>query len=484
MIETAIILTLSVVAVTFAYFSIKLDDQHVSMKMIFASVAMFFLIGVAFTGYMFALNGVSSGDIYGKITSIDKVVGENGSAKGQFGRITINNFKTKLEVPSHFQISPERIRLFKNGSREFVQYNQYDNTTFVDEPDAWSLRPGPNDNMTLESAESNTYAVGTTTQSSFAFQLKNPLDNKEEKIRVGLLKDDNGYFMEHHGGMENSSIVDLYYRRNGTDYLYQENVVLSRPVTDWNRYEINFNWYNAGNLIWRQTYTDSGEQFNKVFAKTSLDGERGPETANLNLVYKVFNDNESDIEFDTGSIGFASLTGGKQIVRTKSQYVTTTVTGSNNVWEPVYSFKLSDEKGLKSVNAELRSIQILGYTENDDIELIAVSFDDNKTDASKFDVPSYQHEQNSALRDTFNVSMVAAENGTVVDPGSIDFKFGGYTLSSDALTASGSNRVQGSSTTDINIQRSILDSDNVVVFARTGSVGGTLKFSYVVEQKW
>lgn len=417
--------------------------------------------------------------------SIDQTVGVNGSSVGGFGRVTVNNFQTRMDIPSHFKFSPERLRLFKNGEREYVQYETHNTSTFVDEADVWSLRPGNNDNMTLESAESNTYSVGSAMQATYAFQLNESLDDGEA-INVGLLKDGDGWYMRHEGSMPNSSVVDLYARRDGSDILLEEEAVLPRPVTDWARYELNFNWYNVGNQDWTQTYTVDGRQVNKQFARTSIDGNRGPQQANLNLIYQVENDGSGgqDVEFETGSMSFSVKTGGEQLVRSKPQYETTTLTGSNNVWEPVYAFKLSNGGYNNPVNADITNLDIVDYTNDADVELLAVSFDNEKTDATGFGVPNYQHEQNSVLRDTFTVSQVADDGGVLTDPASTDFKFGGYVLSADVLSVSGQGSKVRSRSTDFTIQRQVLNSDHVVLLARSPSVGGDLKFTYNVRQEW
>jgi hypothetical protein len=62
--------------------------------------------------------------------------------------------------------------------------------------------------------------------------------------------------------------------------------------------------------------------------------------------------------------------------------------------------------------------------------------------------------------------------------------FGGYTLSSDVLTSTGQGSKTTKRSTDVTIQRQVLNSDNIVLMARTGNPGGTLKFNYIVRQEW
>lgn len=57
MIEVAIILALITPALLFGYFAFQLKDKHAEMKMLFSAVALFFLIGTVFTGFVFADTG-------------------------------------------------------------------------------------------------------------------------------------------------------------------------------------------------------------------------------------------------------------------------------------------------------------------------------------------------------------------------------------------------------------------------------------------
>lgn len=57
-------------------------------------------------------------------------------------------------------------------------------------------------------------------------------------------------------------------------------------------------------------------------------------------------------------------------------------------------------------------------------------------------------------------------------------------VSDDVLSVSGQGSKVRSRSTDFTIQRQILNSDHVVLLARSPSVGGDLKFTYNVRQEW
>lgn len=439
------------------------------------------LDGTTFTAEDFAQESTQQ-DVSSDVDRLAATIGEDGTSIDSFGTLISNDMRTQLDIASSYPFNPERLRLFLNGDREFYQYGDYNANKFEDESDTYSIRPGGGDTMHIESAESATYVVGTQMASSFAFQLNQSLSG-DDRIRIGPYNGQNGWYMEHRGNHTNSSVVDLVMVRDGERTVMEQNAVLPKPLTGWHRYEVDFNWYNVGNQKWIQTYTDDGEQFNTEFATTSVDGVKGPETANLNLWYEITADaTTSNLELDVGSMGFAVQSGADQLVRGKPQRIETSVPAGDDIWHPVYAIKLVNNT---SVNARLNEFEAMRYTNNAPVELVAVSVDPSKTDATNFTVPGYQHQYNSQLRDTFDVTTAPAENGTEVDPTSSDFKFGGWTVSASSVEPTGSNFQAGASTAaQTTVKRQLLASDVVIVFARSSSAGGTVTFDYVAEQDY
>lgn len=396
-----------------------------------------------------------------------------------FGKLITNNPRTQLDIASQYNFSPERLRLFNNGSRQFVHYG--DTTNFNDGPDSYTLQPDGGDTMHIESAESCTYVVGTQMAATFAFQVNQELQG-DDLIRVGPYNGSDGWYFEHRGDHADSKTVDLFIERNGSTTLLEEDVEMPRPVTEWQRYAVNFNWYNVGNQAWIQTYTDDGAQFNEEFALTSRDGIKGPRTGNLNLWYEIETDTSTTgLEMEVGSMSFAVQSNADQLVRGKIQEPTASITTAD-VWEPIYAMRLDPDDG--NVNARINEFSAIKFTGTDYVQLAAISVDPSLTDATGFSEPELQHSPNTAIQDTTDVSTVPNTDGVETAPSTTDFEFGGYTLTTASLYPQGNNFSQGASQANqTTVKRQILASDVIVVLARSPTTGD-VTFDLVNEQDW
>lgn len=398
-----------------------------------------------------------------------------------FGRLdTVDGSRNLLDIASQYDFSPERLRLFRNGSREFVQYN--DISQFTDNVDHWLLSPDAGDSMHIESAESGTYVVNYTLQASWAFQLNQALSDGDV-LRFGPYNGTDGWFVEQRGADHTPRQADIKEASAGTETTLAENVDLPKATTAWYRWECVFGWYAVLNQIWTTTYTDDGDVINDTFAKTSRDGDRGPETGNLNLWIEIeAGASTSDLELEAGSMGMITVGDPTSLNRDKPQFEEITVAGTAEAWEPILALRIDPSNS--GVNMQLARLNILDYAANDTIELVAASFDDSKTNATDWVVPDYHHAANSALQSTTNVSEVADDAGTVGDFGTDD-KFGGYTLAS-AVDVDGGNVSGTEGTVNQNRQekKAILNSDHVVFLARTGTMDSVLSFTWDVDQNW
>lgn len=401
-------------------------------------------------------------------------------SRDEFGKRISDGTRNNLDIASQYKFSPERLRLFKNGTRQFVQYNSI--AEFTDSADSWDLEPGASDTVHLESAESSTYVVNYVLQGSMAFQTNQSLASGDV-VKWGLYNDTDGWFMEQRGSDHTASQVDIKELRGGSETTLASDVELSKPITDWTRHEIRYNWYGVGNQVWRQTYTQDGRQYNDYIAYTSKDGDRGPETGNLNTRYEVqASSSTTDLKLIGGSMGLIALGDPTSLTRDKPQYESITVSGTADAWEPILAVRINPNDS--DVNMQLTDVAILNYGANANIELVAVSFDASKTDASGWGVPDYHHSQNSALQSTTNVSQVADDTGSVKDFGTSD-KFGGWTMAA-SIDIDGGNASGTAATANRNRQekKAVLNSDHVVFLARTGTMDSTLDFVWDIDQNF
>lgn len=401
-----------------------------------------------------------------------------------FEDLNVKNWRNNLDIASHYNFSPERLRLFLNGSREFVQYGENDGAKFEDKADVWTLQPASGDTMRLESAESTSYVVNYVSQASFAFQINQSLQSGDI-IKIGPFDGSDGWYLEQRGADHTVSQADIIQESAGSTTTLASDVELSKPITDWTRLEVKYNWYGVGNQSWVQTYTEDGEQFNDELVKTSVDGTRGPETGNLPLRLEVTaGSGTSGLELDAGSIAFNTLGDTTALSRDKPQRIEVTLDDTNDVWLPIYALRTDPDDD--NVNVNFTSLDLVSYGNNTDLELVAASVSPEKTDASgsNFSVPKYHHKQNSALQDTTSISEVPASGGTQKVLGSAD-KFGGYAIAA-AQIESGGNTIatDGTRNDSVREKKSILKSDHVVFLARTSNGGATLRFVWDADQNW
>lgn len=390
----------------------------------------------------------------------------------------------QFDIASHHKFSPERVRLFRNGARAFPQYNSV--AQFTDQPDVWTLQPDAGDTMHVESAESIAYVVNYVAQLSFAADINQELTDGDV-LRMGPWNGEEGWIIEQRGADHGPREFDIIRYRDGVrEQLIDEQLILPKPTTDWARYEVDYNWYQAGNQIWKQTFTDAGKQLNREVARTSNDNKRnGPQQANLNIRVEIkASADTTGLECNVGSIGGRIKGNATTIVRNKPQQVEVAIDGTADAWEPVYAVRIAPEDGV--VNAQLRRVSALSYSSNATLQLVAVSFDESKTDIADADWrdPEFHDDFNSALEATTAVSQVANESGTVTDLAAGE-DFGGYILAS-AIDIDGGN-VSGTSQTvtqSIKQRKAILESDHVVFLAKTDTTGGTLWFEWDANQRW
>lgn len=399
-----------------------------------------------------------------------------------FGNRVADGRKNIFDISSQYNFSPERIRLFVNGSRAFQQYN--DASQFQDDPAVWRLQPTGGDSVHIETAESAIYIVNYVSSISAAFQLNQSLQ-PGDTLTFGAFNGRDGWIMEQRGADHDDSHVDIIEYRGGTRNVLEADVELDKPTTTWCRYAMGYNWYGVGNQTWVQTYTHEGKQINKEVAKTSNDDGRGPQVANLNIWQQIDADADTTgLELLAGSMGGVVKGTPRAITRNKPQYVQETLSGTANAWEPVHAIRIRPSNG--NVNAQLSNLKVLAYSLNETVELVAVSFDGAKTDISESDwgEPEYHHASNSALQSTSAVSQVANTNGTVTDLAAGE-KFGGYTLASSTDVDGGNVSGQSTTANPTRIEiKNVLKTDHTVFLARSGAVDGTLHFVYDVDQRW
>jgi len=403
----------------------------------------------------------------------------------QFDKIIADSTTNEADLGANYKFSPERWRLFKNGSRQFVQYGETSN--FTDADDAKLLQPDSTDTMRLETAERFRYIVQYVSKASSAFQINQDLQSGDY-IGFGYGEDDiansgddtpgpaaDGWFI-----YTNASIypdVKIAEYRGGTE-LDAKTVSLEKGLKTWTRYAVSFNWYAVGNAVWRETFTENGDQRNKILGKTSVDDDKGPLSGNHHVFFSVkAGGSTSNLEMECGSIAMQTLGQVQANTRIKTTPHTGTIS-TTGAWVPL--FALRETPGETDVNVQIVNTDVPEFSGSGDIQVMPISVDPENTDASDFTVPATISAANSVIEETTNITNFPDSTGTQVtsaaDPG-------GYQLGFGSNYQEGQGNTVRSSSGSTTRKRQINNGDIVVVLGKATETGD-YAVEIITEQDW
>lgn len=493
MIETAIILSMAFTAAFLIWSGFKLAEDHYWIKILFISVGFIFLIGTTFTGYMFALNGASSGDIYQEVSSVSYTLGENGRSVDAYGQQVTKNTRNLLNLPSHNPYNRESWRVAINDTFRNLQYNDY--KEYKKLPDVHKLMPAQGGKVTFESTESPPYVVHYELWYSWAANINRTLQTGDV-VRFGAFTDENGYFFK----MNSTSGTDQGYmmvRRNGTN-TKAELVDLEESFTEFTRFELRSNWYNVGEQVWVQTTANSSRedvQQNNILGYTAPNGERtnGPELQQLPIRFEVERGaTSSPLALFAGSTNVVVAGAVNPVRRGKTGRFTETVSTPDQ-WEPIYALRINPDNDF--VKVELADVDLTEISTNTDFFVTAQSHDPDlvlsdsgdpiNTEGTGWSPPAPLSSTNNAIQVTSNISQ--APNGTGTPVTATD-EIGGFQVGWGSLYSTGNKGDAGSSSSQA-VQRPVFGSDVVVMWAKGQDEGNSsfpadVSVEYVTEQTY
>jgi len=414
----------------------------------------------------------------------------------QLARSTQNN----ADLASHYRFNPERYRFYRNGSRELLQYEDLANYDYFDDQrsgdeDAFVLQPDGGDTLLFKTAERFRYTVNFVSELSIALGINQALSG-DDRVTVGLdtspdgdLAD--GYFLEHRGDHA-SDEVDVYEKRQGAVINEKHTVDVIRALTTFQRWVLDYNWYNVGEAKWTETWTgDRSNQINREIATTSSEpsdantglGGRGPIAANGHVVVEVAADaNTSDLEVHAGSMSFTTLGDVDSVVRAKGAEAGPFSPLQTGDWEAL--FALRARPGDENVSVELRNIDLTAGAAT----AVAIACDPENvrddtgavlTDAD-FAAPASHSAANSAVEVSTDVEQFPDATGSVTD---IATNPGGYQVGYDQTREAGPGTSAGTRSGTIRAKHGILDGDVCVVVAMPTELTD-IYTHYVVGQDW
>ena len=414
----------------------------------------------------------------------------------QLARTTQNN----ADLASHYRFNPERYRFYRNGSRELLQYEDLANYDYFDdqrtgEEDAFVLQPDGGDTLLFKTAERFRYTVNFVSELSIALGINQELAG-DDRVTLGLdtspdgdLAD--GYFLEHRGDHD-SDEVDVYEKRAGAVIDAKKTVDITPALTTFQRWVLDYNWYNVGEARWTETWTnDRYGQVNRDIATPSSEppdantglGGRGPIAANGHIAVEVAADSStSDLEVHAGSMSFTTLGDVDSVVRAKGSEAGPFSPGQTGDWEALLA--LRRRPADHNVSVELRNIDLTAGAAT----VVAIACDPSKvlnsngnqlTD-SDFSTPESHSAANSAVEVTTDVEQFPDASGSVTDVASNP---GGYQIAYDQTRESGVGSAAGIRSGEIRAKHGILDGDICVVAAKPQDLTD-IYAHWVVGQDW
>lgn len=387
-----------------------------------------------------------------------------------------------LDIASHYPYSPERWRIFVDGSRVFPEYNsvsQYNHATDIHE-----LQPAGGETVVLETAERPRYVVQYELAATWAFSINQSLSGNDQ-IKIGLYDGTDGWYFEHNGDHIDST-ADFVNERNGTEQYRKEDVDILDPVTDFDRLKLKTGWYNITRQEWRRSYTKNGTQINPVIGEFSLDDGRGPQTGNLPLHYEITADaTTSGLVLNAGSCAQVNL--GRTTALTRNKIATETFNvGTSGTWLPQFALRIDPNN--PNVNIQLSDVAIIEQNTQSDVRVSAQACDPSKVldtngnelTSADYSTPEILSDTNQALQISTAVEQIPDNTGATVT--STDTP-GGWQVGYDSLFTAQGNNTADQAAGNIASKRPIYPQDVIVFIANAGGTGD-VTINYRSEQDW
>lgn len=415
------------------------------------------------------MGDLQNNDIDGSITAFDQLIGD-----------TTTN---KADIASHYPHSAERHRLYINGSRFNLLYDS--TPKFIDNADDWTLSPDAGDTIEYYTAEKFRYAVGYVIAIGQAFQTNQELKDGD-KVILGYgdadlannMANADGWFVEFtSGNPEGHAFMTTY--RDGTE-VDRRLIRFEKPITDWGRIQNELNWYNVGNRKVRESYTVEGRQINPTQNRSSVDGGKGPISGNHRLVFGVqAGPNTDNLELLTGSSDCIIKGNARAIIRDKAGALTAQYDNlTANNFEAIAALRVDPERD--NTNVQLTGLNVVETGVATDVQLLAISAEPSRTDATAFDTPIEHSSVNSVLEVTTNVNEFPDDTGVQTTDASNP---GGYQLGYASQYASGLGSNERISQTGRVRKRNVYNGDEVIFLAKAEE-STSITFEYNTEQQW
>jgi len=424
---------------------------------------------------------------------------ENRYSGDVFGKNVADSTRNDGDLAAHYPYSQERWRFFETNldeaNRLFLEYTEdgrYQHPSFGagasngGTQDVHTISPNAGDTLYFKTAERFRYVVGYESRATWAFSINQALQSGDE-ILIGPASNfggttlQNGYVVRFNStlGPDKCEFVLL---RDGTEQ-NSKTLNLSTPITEFQRLEWRYAWYNIMGCILSQSYEFMNVQLGTL--KSGAD-QRGPSIGNLNIVCKITaGGSTTGLQVQLGSAAWQTWGDVDVLARNKTFPYTVSYGGSGD-YEPLLVIRKDPKR--EYIKGEFDQVQVNSFNGNDDFFVLAVIFSSQNVRDSggnllvdgDFSVVNEISTTNSIFEVTENAAQFADSTGTLqtsaADPG-------GYQVGYAALYE-GQGAQKPESTPRI-IKRAVNNGDYIVILGRTdGATPGDAQIEIVTEQDW
>jgi hypothetical protein len=395
-----------------------------------------------------------------------------------------------LDLAAHYPYSPERWRIFVDGTRQFPSYGpvpQYSHDT-----DRHLLQPKAGETVVFESAERPRYVVAYELEATFANTMNQAL-TPGDRVRIGAYDGENGWYVEHRGEHAPTE-VDLVVERAENVVARAEDESLEKPLTEFTRLSLQTGWYDVTRQEWQQSFAaesdatgvDEYQQQNPQIGTTAVPDRRGSQCGNVPAHFEVTaSDTTTDLVLEAGSAAQVNLGTTTPLQRTKFALTTDNI-DTASTWVPLRVYRIDPARDI--INTQLDTVSIVEFPQGETVQVLVQAYsklnvadaNGNQLTDSNFEVLPEFNPQNNVLQTSTDVEQVANNTGTLQT--TIDNP-GGFQIGRDILAAGSGPEATGDVPNLTNIKRPLYADDLFVIFGKTASTGD-VSYQIQFEQDW
>lgn len=421
----------------------------------------------------------SSDNEWARLTREDGTYVNIAGSYDVFGKSIADGTTNELDLASHYPYSPERWRIVVDGTRVFPEYetvSQYNHGVDVHE-----ITPAADQTVIFETEEVLRYVVQYEQEATFAIQINQALQ-EGDSLKLGPFSDQNGWYIEQ-TGTHDALQADLVIRRAGSEKKRVPNLTLKKPFTSFARYSNRYSWYNVGPSKWTQFFTKDNKGVIHDIGSISVDDDtRGPQKGNMPLRVEVTTSaSTTGLQVDVGSVALVTLGNTEPIVRLKGANFFDENVSATDTWVPIRAFRLAERTDI--VNVQLRNFNVLDYSSDTTIELLAMAMPVEKVTfgSDGWSVPDVWNATNNALETRTDITGIPDNGGNIVANAT---NLGGYQIGRSVLIPVSGQFQKGISSGGVQQQkRDIPTRDYLVIFGKASQTGNAT-YEFVTEQDW